>query len=71
VGDIKSALALAEPKLAELLTRIREVVKIVVACCFYVDPNWLLNVEKAYFDAVFDIYTIAERNAAKQGLRVV
>jgi hypothetical protein len=71
VGDIKTVLGLAEPKFVEFLSRLREANKVIIACCFAVDPKWLLNVEKAYFDAVLEVYTTAERSAVKDKLRIV
>ncbi len=70
VGDLKSVLEFEEARFAELLHRLREAGKVIVGCCFSVDPKWLVGVEKAYFDAVLDVYTAAERQAAKDRLRI-
>ena len=70
VADFKTILRLPEQQLSQILDRIHVVEKTVVSCCFAVDPKWLLNVEKAYFDVVFDIYTAAERKVIKEGLRI-
>jgi hypothetical protein len=71
VADIQTALGLPGNEQAALLGRIQAANKLIIACCFAVDPAWLKGVEKAYFDAVFDTYTTAERAAVKEALRVV
>lgn len=70
VGDIKSVLGFKEPKFVQLLDRLRDAVKVVVACCLSVDPNWLSGVEKVYFDAVLDIFSVSERREVKERLHI-
>lgn len=70
VSDIKSITELPEHEFSRITTHVHNVAKTVASCCLSVDPKWLLNVEKAYFDAVFELYTTQERAAVKSGLRI-
>lgn len=70
VSDIKTVLGHSEKQFGAVLDRIKEVTKVIIACCLAVDRDWLVGVEKAYFDAVLDIYTVGERTVVKERLRV-
>ena len=70
VGDIKSVIGLAEAKFAETADYVHKTCKVIVSCVLSIDPNWLLGVEKAYFDAVFDTYPVFERSRVKEKLRI-
>jgi|GEM_PF-6842556 len=70
VADIKSVLRFSDRPFAAVSDHIQSVAKIAIACCLFLDPKWLLNVEKVYFDAVFDAYSLSERTEVKTSLRV-
>ncbi len=71
VSDITSVLKAGEDDFRDVLNLLRYVNKVIVTMFFTVDKRWAQEMEKSYFDAVFDIFEIEERQEVKEKLMVV
>ena len=70
VSEVSSVLNLEEKEYNKVLNIIKEQIKIIISIFFAIDSQWVKEVEKAYFDAIFEIYTTGERSEVKEKLRV-
>ncbi|MGE6577405.1 hypothetical protein ACQKFM_21135 [Paenibacillus xylanexedens] len=71
VSDISTFLSDSGREFENTVNMLKAVSKLISSIFFAVEPAWLENVEKAYFDAVFDIYTPQERTKLKEKLRIL
>ncbi len=70
VADISTVLNEPEKVFVNTLQLIQGVIKVALAICLTVDPAWLQNVEKVYFDAILEAFTNEERKNIKDALRI-
>ncbi|MFL0473464.1 hypothetical protein ACH0CI_15860 [Priestia sp. 179-F W1.4 NHS] len=70
VSEISSVLELESSKFNTFLRNQKNILKIIISIFFAVDKNWVEKVEKTYFDAIFEIFEIDERNEVKQRLQI-
>lgn len=71
VDDINSALSMKERHFKNLLDDVTKAMRVVVSCLFAAYKAWLGGVEKAYFDAVLELYQPSDRATVKEKLGIV
>ena len=70
VSDLKTLLLEPDKAFATSLNLIKHVIKVIIAVLFAVDPNWAKTVEKVYFDAILEAFTVGERREIRDNLRI-
>ncbi|MED3447563.1 hypothetical protein P4483_27135 [Bacillus thuringiensis] len=70
VSEISSALNLEEKEFNALLNNLRDIFKVIISIFFAIDKTWAQDIEKTYFDAIFEVYDFEERSEVKEKLQV-
>lgn len=60
VSDMSTFLALKEVEFQQFITLIRYTIKFILTIFFAIDPMWAKDIEKAYYDAILEAFTVEE-----------